>query len=492
MRRATLYVALVLCGACSLRSLDYLESGADSAGSDGGPGTGHGGKSGSGGSADVSGSNNSSGTVGEDGGSPSKGGNNATSGNSNSEAGAGGALAEEVPDCTDKLQTVDETDKDCGGRTCAPCAAGLRCLTGSDCQSAICTNQICQAPTCTDLAVNGDETDLNCGGKCGGCAEGQHCSVGADCSSKSCEAGMCASATCPDGMFKQGCPLLVQNTPYRLSPSNAPAKCIDDNKQSVAEGNAMLLYSCKDEIHQTFWVVAKADGYFALRNGLSGKCLQVRGASMDENAVVEQANCDYQPEQLWKPSIVDATSLRLTAKHSGLVLDVAGSNVGEDSQPIVQGKASDSADTHWQVVRRTAGAYIAFSPYKDQTVRISHAQSTVTTSSDDMFSAHWKVIAGMADPACVSFQSRDEPGRFLRHAGYRLWADLNDGTDIFRKDGTFCYREPFEGTKAITRALEAVNYAGSFLVARDGIVKLEALGNSTEFYNSATWWLGAR
>jgi hypothetical protein len=435
--------------------------------------------------------------VGVEGGASSNGGtssagSDATSGRSNSDAGAAGASPEEVPDCTDKLQTVDETDKDCGGRTCAPCATGLHCLNGSDCQSAICTNQSCQAPTCTDLAVNGDETDLNCGGKCGGCAEGQHCSTDDDCSSKNCEQGMCASATCPAGVFKQGCPLLVQNTPYRLSPSNAPSKCIDDDQQSVAEGNAMVLYGCKDELHQTFWVVAKADGYFALRNGLSGKCLQVRGASMDEDAVVEQANCDYQPEQLWKPSIVDATSIRLTAKHSGLVLDVAGSNVGEDFQRIVQGKASDSADTHWQVVRRTAGSYVAFSPYNDQTVRIRHTQSTVTTSSDDMFSAHWKVISGMADPACVSFQSRDEPGRFLRHARYRLWADLNDGTDIFQKDGTFCYRGPLEGTNAITHALESVNYPGYFLVAGSGVVQLAKLADSTEYKNGATWWLGAR
>lgn len=401
-------------------------------------------------------------------------------------------MAVEVPDCNDNEQTVDETDIDCGGRTCAPCPDEKRCVTGTDCESAICTNQVCQPPTCTDLAVNGDETDLNCGGSCPKCAEGAHCEVNADCTTGNCGDAICFSPTCSDEVLQDGCPLLVDNTPYSLSPSHAPTKCIDDAQQSVAEGNGMLLWGCKVEIHQTFWAVAKADGYFALRSALSGKCLQVRGASMDENAVVEQAACTYSSQQLWKPARVDATYMTLRSKLSNLVLDVAGSNVANDGQSIVQGKASSSADTYWRLQKRSNAAYIALSPSDDDASRISHAGALTTLSGDDSPSSHWQVVPGLNDPTCVSFQSSDEPGRYLRHAAFRVWSDKNDGTSTFKKDATFRYVNPFVGWSPLLRGLESTNYPGYFLLRSEDIITLTQLQDSDDYKANATWRINAR
>jgi len=49
------------------------------------------------------------------------------------------------------------------------CAAGLGCVTSTDCQSGVCTNGICQAPSCDDAVQNGAETDVDCGGDCRSC-----------------------------------------------------------------------------------------------------------------------------------------------------------------------------------------------------------------------------------------------------------------------------------------------------------------------------------
>jgi hypothetical protein len=482
-------IALSFPVACSLHSLDYLGaggSGEPSAGSSGADGTGA--TSGKAATGGAGGSGASSGTG-------AQGGNGATSGTgaeggTDAEGGAGGAP--EVPDCNDDLQTVDETDLDCGGRTCEPCPADGHCLAGTDCQSGICTNQVCQAPTCTDIAVNGDETDMNCGGKCPACAQGQHCKLDADCSTKKCAEGMCESTVCQDDVLQDGCPLLVDNTPYVLSPSHAPTRCIDDNNQSVAEGTGMLLWYCKQELHQTFWAVAQADGYFAFRNALSAKCLQVRGASTAENAVVEQSTCDYAPEQLWKPTRVDDSLMQLTNKLSALALDVAGSNVDADSQSITQGKVGASADTHWRVQKHNSAAYIALSASDDTANRIHHDGSTVTLQPDDTPSAQWKVVPGLTDAQFVSFQSRDEPGRYLRHAAYRVWADTNDGSSQFKKDATFHFDNPLAGGGGLRKSLESHNYPGFFMLRSGNVITLTQNADSSAYKAGATWLIAPR
>lgn len=494
---------LTLAASCSLHSLDYLsaDDGGEGEGGDGSGATGGQGASSSGGAATPNGGVGAQSGASPQAGSGANGGSGATSGTGGSgasggsdgtpEAGAGGAPEIEVPDCQDEQQTVDETDIDCGGRTCAPCPADKECVTGTDCQSGICTNQVCQTPTCTDIAVNGDETDMNCGGKCTPCAQGQHCNVNADCSTKKCTENMCVSTVCQEGVLQDGCPLLIDNTPYSLSPAHALARCMDDDAESVAEGNRMVLYSCKAALNQTFWAVARADGYFAFRSALSAKCLQVRGKSTAENAIVEQSTCSYASEQLWKPTRVDDSLMQLTNKLSSLALDVAGSSVDANGQNITQGKAG-ATDTRWRLQRRSTGGYAALSASDDSSHRMRHDDSAVTLTSDDTPSAQWKLVPGLNDARYVSFQSRDDPGRYLRHASYRIWADTNDDSSQFKKDATFQLSNPLTGVAPNTKALQSTNFPGNFM-SRDGSrISLAPSEDNAGYKAGATWIVSPR
>jgi hypothetical protein len=406
--------------------------------------------------------------------------------------GGTGALEPDAPDCHDGQATADETDDDCGGRSCEPCPAGKKCVTGTDCQSAICTNQVCQPPTCTDLALNGSETDLNCGGSCPRCSQGRHCSTDADCDSSSCRAGICESAACADGVLRVGCPLLVDSTPYVLSPGHAPTKCIDVDKRSVAEGTGLIIYTCKSAPNQVFWAVDRGNGYFALRSALSGKCLQPRAGSVAVLAVIEQASCDYSEKQLWKPSIVDASSMWLTSKLSGLALDVAGAGMGSDGEAVVLGDETTRSDTHWRVVKSTSGAYIALSANGNDALRIRHEGALTTLSDDDGPSAHWKVVPGLSAPTMISFQSRSDPGRYLRHAGYRLWTDSDDGSEQFRRDATFRYGNPLAGSSSLSKSFEASNLAGYYWRHSADSISLVPLEDTSVYKYEATWWIAGR
>jgi hypothetical protein len=296
-----------------------------------------------------------------------------------------------------------------------------------------------------------------------------------------------------DDVLSDACPLLVDNTPYSLSPSHALGKCVDDGGLSVAEGNAMILFDCKDELEQSFWAVAQPEGYFAFRSALSGLCLQARGSSTAEGTAIEQRACDYAPAQLWKPSRVDDSVMQLSNKLSALLLDVAGDNATNDSQPIVQSKSdAEAPDMRWRLRRRATAAYFTLAPDDDRLRYLQHRGSEITLAAEDAESAHWRVVPGLADASCVSFQSRDEPGRYLRHASFRIWADLNDGSSLFAFDATFRYKNPFAGSAPFTHAIESLNYSGKFWLRRDAVVALSSRDDASTFDRGATWWLAAR
>ena len=94
--------------------------------------------------------------------------------------------------CSDLTKNGDETDFDCGGPTCAPCAVGKSCLMDSDCESCTCESDVCGAPVCDNGVKDGCETDVDCGGPCGAtCTLGQACAKKADCVSLSCADSLC-------------------------------------------------------------------------------------------------------------------------------------------------------------------------------------------------------------------------------------------------------------------------------------------------------------
>ncbi len=73
-------------------------------------------------------------------------------------------------------------------------------------------------------------------------------------------------------------------------------------------------------------------------------------------------------------------------------------------------------------------------------------------------SATWTIVPGLADANCYSF--RDSSGRYLRHWDFRVRFDASNGTDIFKKDATYCARP---GTNSGSVRLESYNYPGRYI-----------------------------
>jgi non-reducing end alpha-L-arabinofuranosidase len=107
-----------------------------------------------------------------------------------------------------------------------------------------------------------------------------------------------------------------------------------------------------------------------------------------------------------------------------------------------------------------------------------------SSSATDKSDATWIVHAGLANSSCVSFESANDPGQYLRHYNFELYIAPDDGTSLFAQDATFC---PKTGNSGTGTSFQSVNYTNKYIrhfnytayVASDG-------GSNT--WDSATSW----
>ncbi len=133
---------------------------------------------------------------------------------------------------------------------------------------------------------------------------------------------------------------------------------------------------------------------------------------------------------------------------------------------------------------------VTTSGYTDRYLRHTGGTTRTDVINTDVgrLDATFHVRPGLADAACVSFESRNFPGEFLRHSNSVVRKDVNDGTSLFRADATFCPREGSGGT-----ALESYNVRGAFVRHYNSNVYLARSGGpnpwdtANSFAADTTW-----
>ncbi len=100
--------------------------------------------------------------------------------------------------CTDNTKDVDETDTDCGGPSCGPCANTKACMQPTDCKSGDCLSLVCTACGIdTDCATTEFCDTLNAGGTCAPKKPGgQLCGGDDQCTTNACADGICCDMAC--------------------------------------------------------------------------------------------------------------------------------------------------------------------------------------------------------------------------------------------------------------------------------------------------------
>lgn len=86
---------------------------------------------------------------------------------------------------------------------------------------------------------------------------------------------------------------------------------------------------------------------------------------------------------------------------------------------------------------------------------IHNVPITSLSSSAVKQAASWNVHPGLGNDACISFESKDVPGSFIRHSGSRLIIAYDDGTKQMHEDATFCPQTALNGQG---NAIKSWNY----------------------------------
>jgi hypothetical protein len=112
------------------------------------------------------------------------------------------------------------------------------------------------------------------------------------------------------------------------------------------------------------------------------------------------------------------------------------------------------------------------------------APVTAGSSSTDKQDATFVETAGLANPSCVSFESINKPGSYLRHQNFQFHLQPNDGSSLFSMDATFC---PGPGNSGQGTSFQSVNFPGRYIRNFNNVVYLAADGGSNP-WDTATGW----
>ena len=112
--------------------------------------------------------------------------------------------------------------------------------------------------------------------------------------------------------------------------------------------------------------------------------------------------------------------------------------------------------------------------------------SVINSSSStlDKNDATWIVHNGLANSSCVSFESKNYPGDYLRHQNFQLYRQHNDGSSLFASDATFC---PQAGMNGQGTSFASYNYPDRFIRHYNNIVYIASNGGSHTFDSSSLW-----
>ena len=113
------------------------------------------------------------------------------------------------------------------------------------------------------------------------------------------------------------------------------------------------------------------------------------------------------------------------------------------------------------------------------------APITPSDSEQDKGGATWIVRRGLADNSCVSFESKSNPGDFLRQQNFALHMEPFDGTALNRSDATFC---PQPGKNGKGSSFHSVSYPTKYIRHYYGKIYIAGDGDGPNPWANVAHW----
>ncbi|MDZ8261433.1 AbfB domain-containing protein [Nostoc sp. ChiQUE01b] len=119
--------------------------------------------------------------------------------------------------------------------------------------------------------------------------------------------------------------------------------------------------------------------------------------------------------------------------------------------------------------------------------RNSLGEISQISSSLDRADASFRVRSGLASSNCVSFESSNFPGYYLRHQYFQIRLDRNNNTALFKADATFCIKP---GLASLTNvSFRSYNVPTYYIRHRNFKLYIDPYTTDSLFLNDATFTL---
>jgi hypothetical protein len=106
-------------------------------------------------------------------------------------------------------------------------------------------------------------------------------------------------------------------------------KCLDVRAASLENRAIVQQYTCQTNENQLWYVSFNNDGTYTydVTAVHSGKCLDIRGASLENQALAQQYTCHEGKNQRWKLIPIAENTYYFRALHSNKCLDIRGASL---------------------------------------------------------------------------------------------------------------------------------------------------------------------
>jgi non-reducing end alpha-L-arabinofuranosidase len=131
--------------------------------------------------------------------------------------------------------------------------------------------------------------------------------------------------------------------------------------------------------------------------------------------------------------------------------------------------------------------------HNDADTKVVISSINSSSSATDKADATWIARAGLANTSCLSFESANNPGQFLRHFNYQLYLNTDNGSGSFAQDATFC---PTAGNSGVGTSFRSVNFPTKYIRHYNYTAYLASNGGSNAWDSMTSWaqdtsWLTA-
>lgn len=292
-----------------------------------------------------------------------------------------------------------------------------------------------------------------------------------------------------DGSSAQG--FKVSGGQMVASPGGTCMDTAGDDTYGNWSGPAVQLWDCIEHAADQHWIHTSDNTLETMT-----RCLDVAGNSTTAGTPVILFNCNGVGGQQWVQqadgSMLNPPSgLCLTAPGSGtngtqLTIDVCTG--GSQQKFVLQGTAALQPGSEVSLRATTSCCTNDFVRHQfgDAVLSTVTASSPTATKQD----ASWTVREGLADSTCLSLESVNYPGGYLRRQGDTVHQDQDDGTAQFESDATFCPEPGAAGEGVSLRTLADPSlylrhFNGDLYAAANG--GPDPWDSPTSWADDATW-----